>query len=187
LPPPARCEDAVAGVWRAHHYDVRRSEWYVLTATLKRDPADPMRLTGEIHSHFWLGGPREERPPACGVGYQGAVVQPARGRVESDTTAARAVRLEFGGERWIPSVLPCPPTVEIDYNPDRLSGTIDGELQEFQTLVSDGAAWVNMPVVFRRIQCDPGVPPVKPRLNITPPPLVPAARKSGCGSSTSRP
>lgn len=175
LPPAADCEDSIQGIWRAHHFDARRGEWYVLSAEIRRTAPGASDLVGQIHSHFWLGTKSDAQPPPCGrSNHQASVRQPARGRVNG-------LKIEFGAKSWEPDSDPCPVEFGIGYNPDRLSGTVDPGRLEFQTLVNDGGNWVNEPVVFRRIQCLPSAAAPRPIVKVVPPPIFPTPSRGMCG------
>ena len=94
--------------------------------------------------------------------------------------------MHFGGTSWRLTNVFCGPNPPFpDYNLDQFSGTIDPDLQEFQSVNNDGGVMVNMPTVFRRIQCFDAPPP--PRVAVTPPPFFPKAsvepEASGCGAA----
>jgi len=63
------------------------------------------------------------------------------------------------------------------YNLDHFEGTIDPELQEFQSLNNDGGVHVNFPIVFRRIDCLSGN---EAAMTVEPPPFQPPANGLGC-------
>ncbi|MEM9194468.1 MAG: hypothetical protein AAGF12_35150 [Myxococcota bacterium] len=156
LPPPAECEDPVAGVWKSHAYYPSHGQWYIFTLSIYRAETDG-ELTGTVHSHYWSGTPEHEEPPPCsGGGYHQTVLMPADGTVND-------LRIEFGGTSWQLEQTFCGPPV-VSYYPDRFSGVIDPEIQEFQSVNNDGGPMVDYPTVFRRISCHQGGP--------TPPPVV---------------
>ena len=173
LPPAAHCDDPVEGVWKSHKYDPRFGDWYMFTLTIRRVAERPNSLTGTIHSHSWSGTPQEEEPPPCRSGmFHWTVIMTAEGTVSSDGRD-----IAFGGTSWRPEQAICgraPGPGE--YNLDRFSGTIDPDIQEFQSVNNDGGRSVNDPMVFRRISCfdEPPSPEVSP----VPPAFYP--RRGGC-------
>ena len=171
LPPPADCgEDPVAGVWKSHAYYPGHGQWYIFTLTIHRDPDREGHLVGNVHSHYWTGTPDDEEPPPCRPGgYHQTVIMPADGTVND-------MQIEFGGTSWEAEQNFCGPPV-MGYFPDRFSGIIDPQIEEFQSVNNDGGPMVNYPTVFRRSRCltDPdGPPPVV----VAPPDFYPS---SGCG------
>jgi len=175
LPPPADdCTDPVAGVWKSHQYDPAYGDWTVFMLHIRRVEGSTTELTGRIVNHSWDAGPQDEEPPACSPGRgQWMVSMDARGRVEAGG------RLYFGGvgqwrlDRVICNLGPG------GYNLDNFSGTLDPELQEFQSVNNDGGRSVNDPTVFRRISC--GEAPPAPHVNPTPPAFYPELDTGGCG------
>ncbi len=174
LPPPADCgdDDPVTGVWKSHAYYPGHGQWYIFTLSIGRDPEREGQLTGTVHSHYWTGSPGDEEPPPCGPGgYHQTVIMPADGTVNG-------LAIEFGGTSWELEQNFCGPPV-FSYFPDRFSGVIDPEIEEFQSVNNDGGPMVNYPTVFRRIRClsDPEqAPPVV----VSPPSFYP---ERGCGCS----
>jgi len=175
LPPPAHCDDTVAGVWKSHKYDARFGDWYSFTLTIHRDPADPQKLTGSIQSHSWNGGPEQEQPPACTAGvWHWTILMTAEGRVTPEG------RIELGGTSWRMENSYCGrPLSAGEYNLDNFSGIIDTEIMEFQSVNNDGGRSINDPTVFRRISCHETPP--SPHVNPVPPPFFPDAGGCGCG------
>jgi hypothetical protein len=95
---------------------------------------------------------------------------PARGRTSG-------LDVEFWGiEPWELKRMHCGAERMFRYNLDHFSGTIDPEIQEFQSVNNDGGTAVDEPVVFRRIRCFEG-PAAAP---VAPPPFQPVASR-GCG------
>jgi hypothetical protein len=175
LPPPASCPDAVEGVWMSHKFDPRFWDWYVFTLRIRRSAPGAQTLVGDIQSHYWDGGPDDPQPPAaCRPGMQHQTVfMTAQG-------IANNGRIEFWGTSWRPEQSLCGAApVAGQYNLDHFSGTIDANLQEFQSVNNDGGRSINDPTVFRRIRClDPGP---AARLTIAPPPFAPPRHAAGCG------
>lgn len=174
LPPAAECTDPVEGVWKSHQYEPKLGQWYIHILTIKRTAPESELLTGDIVAHFWDGTRKEEQPPPC-VGWrlQAKVQMPAKGFFRNG-------KVEFNGGQWVPYPGPCDPVVRrFLYNPDKFSGTIDKDIQEFLSVNNDGGEMVNNPTVFRRIKCFD--PPDPPKIDVKPPPLQPPTRvKSGC-------
>jgi hypothetical protein len=178
LPPPAECNDPVAGVWRSHRYDPRFSDWSQFTLEIHRVPDDPTRLRGTIRNHSWSGGPEQQEPTApCTFGMRRWVVS-----MDAVGTASDDGRVQFQGVgQWRLDEQIC--LGWGGYNLDHFSGVIDPAIQEFQSVNNDGGRSINEPTVFRRISCfnenssaDP-----HPNIQVEPPPLFPG--QSGCGCS----
>lgn len=179
LPPPAHCDDPVEGVWRAHKYDERYTDWHIQTLTIRRQQNEQGQetdmLEGVIHARWWDGGPDVEEPPPCkaGAGDHYTMVMNARGSISKDGF------IIFGGIDLRRDRLFCGSWH--GYNIDNFSGKIDPELQEFQSVNNDGGRAVNDPVVFRRISCGED----RPREHHSPiaPPFMPPKVTSGCSCS----
>ena len=62
----------------------------------------------------------------------------------------------------------CGSSIGFGYNLDNFTGTIDPEIQEFQSVNNDGGISVNEPNVFRRIRCFEGPAPTD---DVEPPPF----------------
>ncbi len=170
LPPPADCSDPVTGVWKSHDFFERRMQWYETWLYIDRVEGSDTQLTGHMEVQMWAGGRDLEQPPSCdetSVRYR--VRQPAQGRID-DT-----MHVDFDATSWEVEAVICGEMRS--YNPDRFSGTIVPELNEFQSLNNDGGMAVNFPSVFRRIRCsnEPEAPADPPR---KPPPFQPPS--SGC-------
>jgi hypothetical protein len=175
LPPPAEgdcLDDPVEGVWKSHAYYPGHGQWYIFTLTIRRVPGSASELTGSVHAHYWIGGPTDEEPPACTPGgYHQTVMMPANGTVHD-------LRIEFGGTSWQVEQAFCgSPTTS--YYPDRFSGLIEPEIQEFQSVNNDGGPMVNYPTVFRRIRCLDEE--TAPSVVVTPPEFYPERGGCGCG------
>jgi hypothetical protein len=174
LPPPATCEDPVAGLWRSHKYNPRFGDWAIFTLTVRRVASTPGALEGAIENHSWTGGPTQSAPPPCAPGVLHWVVEmTARGRYDASSR-----RIEFWGTRWWVRERPCRGWA--GYNLDHFTGAIDPAIQEFQSVNNDGGRSVNEPSVFRRVRC--GDAPEAPHPLVRPPPFRPPPRRSGgCG------
>jgi hypothetical protein len=171
LPPPADCgDDPIAGVWKSHAFYPGHGQWYIFTLSIHRVPDSAGALVGNVHAHYWSGGPDDQEPPPCrGGGYHQTVIMPGNG-------TAREMQIEFGGTSWEREHTYCGPPVG-SYYPDRFSGVIDPAIEEFQSVNNDGGPMVNYPTVFRRVRCleDPESPPP---VVVTPPDFYP---EGGCG------
>jgi hypothetical protein len=172
LPPPAECEDPVAGVWKSHQHDPQYGDWYVFTLDIRRVTGDPHKLEGSILAHSWNGAAQDEEPPRCQLGqWHWTVRMTAEGRFDD------ALRVRFGGTSWRLEQSYCGSAPGPgSYNLDVFSGTIDPALEEFQSLNNDGGRAVNVPTVFRRVSCHTAPP--APHVNPVPPPFFPKER--GC-------
>ncbi len=171
LPPPARCEDEVEGLWKSHSYWKSHGQWYVFTLEIHRTKADPNRLTGTLLSHYWSGGSTDEEPPPCRPpGYRQQVRMVGAGHIRDGVVT-------FGGTSWTLERTYCGRNWA-NYYPDVFSGRIDPDLQEFQSVNNDGGPAVNVPQVFRRIRCLE--PDSQPHIVVTPPAFQPPSR-GGCG------
>lgn len=185
LPPPATCEDPVEGIWRAHYHDPRRFAWREFTLEIHRQKGSAEELTGTVTNHGWGGGAEQSQPPACTAGVQ-------RWQIKMDGAGSYRDRtVRFGGTRWWLDKQICgqghwgPGS----YNLDQFAGTIDPQLQEFQSVGNDGGVLVNVPMVFRRIRCfdeqggDTGLLPTGP---VQAPAFSPPVRGASCCGSTER-
>lgn len=176
LPPPAFCEDDVAGTWRSHYYFRRQRQWYIFTLEIKRVADQDDQLEGTILSHFWNGKAEEPEPPPCRPGlFRQIVKMPAKGHIRQGVVT-------FGGTSWTLDQTVCG-NRHVYYNEDNFSGRIDPEIQEFQSVNNDRGAAVNVPVVFRRVKCpDEEKHDDEPNPDVKPPSFQPPTRKkSGCG------
>lgn len=165
LPPPAKCTDPVAGVWKSHSFHPYRDTWTEFSLSIRRSPDDPTRLVGDIKNHSWEGTKDDVQPPVCtGANYWRAIVS-MDGEGEID-----GMNLRFGGVgQWRLDQTLCG-RFDFDYNLDNFSGVIDPEIQEFQSVNNDGGVSINEPTVFRRIQCFDS--PVASK-HVDPPPFEP--------------
>ena len=169
LPPPAKCTDPVAGVWKSHTYHPDRSTWSEFSLSIRRSPDAPNRLVGDIKNDSWEGTEDKVNPPPCDqIPWRAVVSMDAEGEING-------MDLRFGGVgQWRLDETICG-VFAFSYNLDNFSGTIDPELQEFQSVNNDGGVSVNEPTVFRRIQCFDSPVSSQP---VDPPPFEPPR---GCG------
>lgn len=174
LPPPATCSDPVEGIWRSHKFEPMYDEWYIFTLRIKRASPGSPKLTGEIRSHYWLGGKDDAKPPPCAPGRrEHKMLMPAEGSFENGV-------IIFGGTSHQLEESLC--GVPAPYNNDRFSGKIDPTTQEFQSVNNDGGRAVNSPNVFRRIGCLESPSEQKPAVDVKPPAFAPPKR-GGCSRS----
>jgi len=180
LPPPAECEDPIAGIWRAHHFIATYGTWYIRTLEIHREAEGQPRLTGLVWADYWYGTAKDENPPECrpGAGYHAVIRMPAEG-------SFRDGEVVFGGTSWSLERLVCG-SGSHGYNPDRFTGRIDPALQEFQSVNNDGGTAVNEPAVFRRIKCFDAPAPV-PSVAVAPPPPFSSTRQGSCHCSVGVP
>ncbi len=174
LPPAATCNDPVEGVWMSHRYHPRFHDWYIFTLEIHRAAQGSTELTGQIQSHSWEGSARDEMPPPCRAGLDHWTV-----RMTARGTARPDGRIEFGGTAWALEQLFCGHAPRRgEYYLDQFSGTIDREIQEFQSVNNDGGRSINDPTVFRRVRCFE-TPPV-PHAAVSPPSFQPPGHAAGC-------
>ena len=175
LPPPAFCDDPVAGRWVSLSYVEYWGDWYEFTLDVHRVEDSDTQLRGTILSHSWDGVPTQPEPGPCQGQLHYRVSMNALGSITDD-------QIHFGGVDWqLDEVLCGRAGYGWNYNPDQFTGTIDRDLQEFQSVNNDGGILVNQPTVFRRVDCfeEGDEPPA--RIEITPPALRPPDQRSGCG------
>ncbi len=143
LPKPAFCKDPIAGFWEALKYSPFRGNWVHFKLTVHREGTN---VRGTILSHTWSGSARDNHPPGCefGMGYDITASMNAAG-------TTNGVRITFGSSHATILLAQC--TLDADYAPDRFSGIIDDQRQEFQSLNNDGAVDIDVPYVFRRTGC----------------------------------
>ena len=146
LPERRTCDDPVAGVWRAHKYNPLHGDWAVFTLHIEREGT---RLRGKITSRGWTGSRFDSTPPPCRIGMHDYTVEMRA------TGFADGHRITFGARSYRIVHADCPSPFYTGYNPDRFSGTIDPEAQEFESVNNDGGRDINSPYLFRRIGCDP--------------------------------
>lgn len=173
LPPPAECEDPVAGVWKSHQYDLQYRDWTIFRLDIRRVEGSDTQLQGTITNHSWDAGPEQEEPGPCEAGLkQWIVSMDGRGTLSADG------RVLFGGVgQWRTDRVICVGG-PYRYNLDNFSGQIDFDLQEFQSVNNDGGRAVDDPTVFRRVSCHQAPP--APHVNPVPPAFYPSMKPSGC-------
>ena len=175
LPPPAKCPDPVAGIWQSHDYDKRFSEWTIFTLEIRRDTEEKGKLVGKILNHSWLGGDTQSEPGPCEGRLRFKISMDAEG-----TSNGADIRFHGVG-LWRMDAVVCG-NWNAGYNLDHFTGTIDPELQEFQSVNNDGGRAVNDPTVFRRVKCfDEGEDEEEPSVTVAPPPFYPPEQTGGWG------
>jgi len=179
LPPPASCEDPVTGTWKAHAYYSHVNEWYVFLLDVHRAVPGSKELTGRIRAEIWQGGPSQPEAPLCGPGVRHyRVLETAAGSFADGRLVFNATSWQLDGEQC---------GAMGGYLLDLFSGTVDRELQEFQSVLNaDSPVWRDVPTVFRRIACENGAPgpEASPTGSAKPPAFQPARSRSGCGCTT---
>ena len=172
LPPPAKCTDPIAGVWKSHDYRTDRRMWTEFTIEIRRVADDETALAGTITNHTWDGTEADVQPGPCGIDQLRTVISmDAQGRVEGDD-------LSFGGVgKWRLDRQVCG-DFDYGYNLDHFTGVVDHQIEEFQSVNNDGGVSVNEPTVFRRVRCFDS--PVATANPVARPPFQPP-RASGCG------
>lgn len=170
LPPPASCDDPVTGVWRSHQFHEYWQEWGIFTLEIRRDPDHPGLLQGTIVNRSWYAGADQSEPGNCQGLLDYLVTMPARGSFTDGVVT-------FTGTSWRLDQVFCGSSAGFAYNLDSFSGTIDPDLQEFQSVNNDGGRYIDVPTVFRRVECFEEGP--APSIAVEPPPFVPEL-ESGC-------
>jgi len=177
LPPPATCQDPVAGVWKSHDYDSRHVDWTIFTLVIERVPGSETALVGSIENHTWYAEKGQSEPPTCAGNLEYVVGMEAEGNFVDGA-------IYFGGVgQWRLDDIPCG-NFTMGYNLDNFSGVIDPDLQEFQSVNNDGGRAIDDPTVFRRVECSEADQARKPTLVLDPPPFFPPEdeqAKGGCG------
>lgn len=176
LPPPATCQDPVAGVWKSHSYDKIYLDWTIFTLEMRRVAEGSEEFEGTITNQSWIAEAHESSPPACRGDLHYVISMDAQGNVHDQT-------VNFGGVgNYRVDDVPCG-TWDMGYNLDHFTGVIDPEILEFQTVNNDGGRAVNEPVVFRRVAClDGDEVDAAPRVAVVPPPFYPPEEEGGgCG------
>jgi hypothetical protein len=174
LPPPAECDDVVAGVWKSHQFDPRFGDWTIFVLDVHRVSGSDRELEGTIVNHSWDAGPEQQEPGPCRGQIEWQVSMDAWGQVDADG------RIRFGGVgAWRLDRVLCVRGPG-GYNLDQFSGVLDPELNEFQSVNNDGGRAVNDPTVFRRISCHRPDEPRNPTVVTTPPPFYPRMNEGGC-------
>lgn len=171
LPPPARCTDTIAGVWKSHDYRTDRGMWTEFTLEVRRVEGSETALVGTITNHTWDGDETDVQPGPCRVDQLRTVVSmDGQGSVEGDS-------LFFGGVgAWRLDREVCG-NFTYGYNLDNFTGVVDHTIEEFQSVNNDGGMSVNEPTVFRRVRCFDSSVSSKP---VARPPFQPP-RAGGCG------
>ncbi len=179
LPPPASCQDPVAGVWKSHSYDELHGDWTIFTLELQRtDDGGDADFEGTITNSSWLAEAHESSPPKCRGELHYIISMDAKGSVDSNNDVE-----VWGVGSWRIDDVPCG-SWNMGYNLDHFSGRIDPEIMEFQSVNNDGGRSVNDPVVFRRVRCNDGQDvDGGPRIRVAPPPFYPPdeGEAGGCG------
>lgn len=151
LPRAVRCNDPVAGTWRAHKFNPSGNDWVIFTLRVERYPDN--RLHGAITARTWSGGAEQSSPPGrCtddGDSLDYLVSMEGNGMLSRETHVTFSA-IEARVSRAYCRV------AGFTYNPDAFSGDIDVARQEFNSLNDDGGRDRNAPYVFRRIGCRPG-------------------------------
>jgi hypothetical protein len=170
LPPAASCDDPVVGVWQAHNYRTRQGHWAEHSIEVRRASPSSNDLVGRALYPGWSGSPEVLDSPGCDrTEHRVEVAMPARGRNSG-------LDVEFWGvEPWEIQHMHCGDSGSFCYNLDHFSGTIDPEIQQFQSVNNDGELPVDERVVFRRIRRLEGPATAL----IQPPPFQPASNL-GC-------
>ncbi|MCC6526526.1 MAG: hypothetical protein IT373_28010 [Polyangiaceae bacterium] len=176
LPPPAKCEDEVVGLWRSHQYNEMFAEWTIFQLEIRRKKGSETELEGRILNETWLGQKTDQEPGMCQgtVPWRFQVSMPAKG-------SYRNGEVSFQGTSWKLDKVVCGnlPT-GFGYNLDHFTGKIDPAIQEFQSVNNDGGKAVNDPTVFRRVKCFDEGPEVRQPAHVDPPPFLPPNRTGGC-------
>ncbi len=169
LPPAAECESPIEGKWKGIAFESWRNQWYDATLEIRRVEGSDTQLTGMIYIHMWTGAENESEPTGCDHGLRFKLKMTGAGSYVNGN-------VHFGGTSWELEEEICGQMG--GYNLDQYTGTIDPEIQEFQSVNNDGGAAVNSPTVFRRIACLDELP--KKNVDVTPPPFYPERKSGGC-------
>lgn len=144
LPNGGRCEDPVAGVWRAQKFRARDRSWVRFVLRIRRE-GDALR--GTITSRIWTGSPMSAEPGPCtAFGFDHTWRMTARGRLDGTT-------LTFGARSATLVEQHCP-SADARYAADNFTGTIDPLRDTFESRNNDGAFDIDEPYTFRRVSCD---------------------------------
>jgi hypothetical protein len=177
LPPPATCQDPVAGLWKSHDFDSRHVDWTIFTLEIERVEGSDTAIVGSIENHTWYAEKAQSEPPACKGNLEYVVGMDAEGTFVDGA-------IYFGGVgQWRLDDVPCG-AFTMGYNLDNFSGVIDPDLQEFQSVNNDGGRAVDDPTVFRRVECSERDQGKAPTLVLDPPPFFPPQdepAQGGCG------
>jgi hypothetical protein len=176
LPPPATCKDPVTGVWQSHSWNSMYEEWGRFTLTIRRVEGSETELEGELTNESWYGPKSESIRGPCLGRLQYIVSMVGAG-------SYRAGEVEFHATSWKLEDALCGVDMGFGYNLDHFEGTIDPDLQEFQSINNDGGRYIDVPTVFRRVSCDDREDPLgQPRVTMVPPPFYPPEDEDrGCG------
>jgi len=156
LPPAAECGSPVAGRWKALTYFEIQHTWYEYVL--------------EIHEDSWFGPAESIEPPT-------PCIERDKGKMTANGSFKNGT-VEFDGSDFELVEQICGP--RYGYNPDRFTGRLEPERQEFQSVNNDGGAAVNEPIVFRRVGCFEQDGRKSPGSNVTPPPFFSKQHASGC-------
>lgn len=178
LPPAADCLDPVAGVWRSHAWNEMYEEWNIFTLKIRRKAAGSSQLTGTISNEAWYGPKTEVQRGKCEGRLAYLVTMDGQGSVVDG-------EISFGGfGEWRLEKVHCSDFWG-GYNLDQFKGTIDPERLEFQSVNNDGGRFVNVPTVFRRVECleEKDEDEDGPGVAVTPPAFYPpeSSTNEGCG------
>ncbi len=144
LPNGGRCDDPIAGVWRAQKFRASERTWVRFVLRIRRE-GDALR--GTITSRIWSGSPSNPQPGTCTpFGFDHTWRMSAGGRLEGNsvTFGSRSARLV---EQHCPSS-------DARYAPDSFSGTVDPLREVFESHNNDGAFDIDEPYTFRRVACE---------------------------------
>lgn len=171
LPPPAKCTDKIAGLWKSHDYRPDRQMWTEFTIEVRRVEGSDTALVGTITNHTWDGTEADVQPGPCdAMTLRTVISMDAQGSVEGDT-------LFFGGVgKWRLDRQICG-SFNYGYNLDNFTGVVDHTIEEFQSVNNDGGMSINEPTVFRRVRCFDQ--PTQPSKAVPRPSFQPPAR-GGC-------
>jgi hypothetical protein len=171
LPPAATCEDPVEGIWRSHQFHEGWQEWGLFTLEIRRVPDHPSRLQGVITNRSWYADATRSEPGQCEGLLDYLVTMSAEGEYQDGL-------VRFAGTSWRLDAVYCGSSLGFAYNLDAFSGRIDPDIQEFQSVNNDGGRYIDVPTVFRRIECLE-TPPA-PSVTVAPPAFFPEDDRPGC-------
>lgn len=177
LPPPAKCQDKVAGIWKSHDYRSPWRQWTIFTLNIERVDGGET-LKGTIVNESWRGEDDQSEPGVCKGELHYRVSMDGVGSVKEG-------QISFGGVgEWRLDSILCGDFFG-GYNLDNFTGPLDIDLMEFQSVNNDGGRSVNEPTVFRRVECtDEGAPPKDPKIVVKPPAFYPPDKEqagaAGC-------
>ena len=172
LPPAAECDDPIEGKWKSHTWTPRERAWYSFTLDIHKVQDSDNQLQGTIFVHSWTGEPDQPEPGPCTeYGRRYHLTMPGAGSYNGG-------EVHFGGTSYEVDEVMC--GYFGSYNLDQFTGTIDPNIQEFQSLNNDGGEAIDEPTVFRRIKCWDYKP--EANLEIEPPAFFPKRRSGGCSA-----